>query len=331
MASPLMRIPAEVRLMIYAHLFDAGVDTTAEDKTGSKSGSSKRAEPRTISIRNSETTTQFPVTECSRCNGYKQFHRNAQPASDTKSQTRTRYHIVQRSFHRRCVETTYRMANEHAYFCTALMCANRALAAETAHFVYGGHVFDFGGDIEAVKPFLADLAPKTRALVRRIGLYKRGPWLFDSWSDRCEWRGMCAYLRDHASVDHLRLVVQAGRLRESNGEKERGSGWNQQQQEEDEWASDADGFGYGSGSGCGSGPRELSGQDVALLVDIRHDTLDWVGDLVRLKKLTHVEVVPDFCIVPAPQTSNMFVYLAFSASVEKGFRDFLRGRLGLLH
>lgn len=87
------------------------------------------------------------------------------------------------------METTYRTANEGAYFCTALMRACRALAAETAHALYGAHVFDFGADVEAVRPFLSDLAPATRGLVRRVSLYKRGPWLFDSWSDRCEWKG----------------------------------------------------------------------------------------------------------------------------------------------
>ncbi|KAI0100958.1 hypothetical protein GGR51DRAFT_336608 [Nemania sp. FL0031] len=326
MASPLMRIPAELRLMIYAYLFDAGSDgTSKKEMEADKHGKQSRTNPRTISIRNSEVTAVFPFTECSRCNGHDKSHLKGDTACSTKSQsqTRARYHIVQRSFHRRCVETTYRMTNDGAYFCAALMRVNRALAAETAHVVYGGHVFDFGADLEAVKPFFSDLTPKTRALVKRVALYKRGPWLFDSWSDRCEWRGMCAYLREHVSIEHLRLTVQAGRLRE-NRDKARDS-----ERQDDDWGWDADADEFGSGSGCGLGARVLSSEDVALLVDIRHDTLDWVGDLVRLKSLARVDVTPDFCTVPRPQTSNMFVYLAFSASVDKGFREFLERKLGL--
>ncbi len=113
---------------------------------------------------------------------------------------------------------------------------------------------------------------------------------------------MCEYLSENASLEHLRLVVQAGHLSdpwEVNGEVNRPL------------------------------PRELSRTDVALLVDIRHDTLDWVGDLVRLNKLRELEVVPDFCELPRPETSNMFVFMAFSASINKGFKEFLRWRLGL--
>lgn len=128
---------------------------------------------------------------------------------------------------------------------------------------------------------------------------------------------MCTYLRDHASVEHLRLVVQAGRLREDVEQRHQ----QQQQRRDVEWEWDAE--------GPGPAPRALSSEDLALLVDIRHDALDWIGDLARLRNLADVEVLPDFCTVPPPQTSNMFVYLAFSASVDKGFREFLRGRLGL--
>ncbi|KAI0869663.1 hypothetical protein GGS24DRAFT_146707 [Hypoxylon argillaceum] len=325
MASPLMSIPAELRLMIYEYLFDAGSHPAT---IGEEAGPNKKAADRsaafekTISIRNSETTAPFPPTQCTLCGAPKPppppptttTTTTTATTTKTKTPTRSRYRIVQRSFHRRCVETTYRTANEGAYFCTALMRASRALAAETAHALYGAHVFDFGADVEAVRPFLSDLAPATRKLVRRVSLYKRGPWLFDSWSDRCEWRGMCTYLRDHASVEHLRLVVQAGRLREDVEQRH-------PQRRDVEWEWDAE--------GPGPAPRALSSEDLALLVDIRHDALDWIGDLARLRNLADVEVLPDFCTVPPPQTSNMFVYLAFSASVDKGFREFLRGRLGL--
>ncbi|KAI0431326.1 hypothetical protein F5Y09DRAFT_197175 [Xylaria sp. FL1042] len=300
MESPFMRIPAELRLAIYSYLFDAGETVANTDNEGvcPDTGINSRpnnGKPKTISIRNRRDTTTFQRRKC--CE-------HSQPQRpQSSSPTRSRYQIMERSFRRRRVETTYCLENKGAYFCTALMRVNRAVWAETAHLVYAGHEFDFGPDVEAPRPFLSDLTPETRGLVKRIAIYKRGPWLFDSWSDRCEWQTMCAYLCENLSVEHLRLVVQAGQVEDQ--------GW------------------YSKGEANRTHPRELSSTDIALLVDIRHDTLDWVGDLVRFNKLRELEIVPDFCTVPSPQTSNMFLFMAFSASIDKGFKEFLRRRLGL--
>ncbi|GAP82973.1 putative autophagy-related protein 3 [Rosellinia necatrix] len=378
-----MRIPLELRLMIYGYLFDAGeAKVTIGDEGGCPGSSSSTpstnkkardswARTKTISIRNCDAKAPLRHGECRRCMttttttaataaAVTQRQEGEESDSDSSSsagssiittssnlshpghpdaggkRARTRYHVVERSFHRRRVETTYALANAGASFCTALMRASRAVAAETARAVYADHVFDFGPDVEACRPFLSDLSPATRALVRRVALYKRGPWLFDSWSDRCEWRNMCTYLRENANIEHLRLVVQAGRPREAwEAERERvweweGGGGGDDSSNDDGDEEEEQEKKRGMETGRRGKPRELSGGDVALLVDIRHDALDWVGDLVRLRSLREVDVRPDFCTVPPPQTSNMFVFLAFSASVDTGFREFLRARLGLV-
>ncbi|KAJ3577658.1 hypothetical protein NPX13_g2909 [Xylaria arbuscula] len=302
--SAFMRMPCELRLMIYEHLFNAGeadvsIDTKDNPNSGTgMSGKNKlnMATSRTISIRNGKDNP----FECTQCGHHTEHPANPYSATQKPNQTRTRYQIIDRSFARRCVETTYYMVNKGGYICAALMRVNKVVHDETAHVVYAMHRFDFGCDVEAVKPFLSDLSPMVRRLVTRIALYKKGPWMYDCWSDRCEWRSMCTYLRDHAFVEHLQLVVQAGRLSESR---------------EWEWEDDS--------------PRELSSKDFALLVDIRHDTLHWVGDIVRLRSLRGVKVIPDYCTVPPPQTSNMYVFLAFSASVTTGFVEFLSDRLRL--
>ncbi|KAI0970761.1 hypothetical protein F4678DRAFT_461893 [Xylaria arbuscula] len=296
MNSPFMCVPPELRLTIYSYLFDAGEAVADTDHEGLCPEShtdrrTNRGKSRTILIRNRRDSATF------------QHHKRRPQQPPSASKTRSRYQVMDRSFRRRRIETTYGLENKGAYFCTPLMRVNRAVWAETAHLVYAGHEFDFGPDVEAPKPFLSDLTPETRELVKRIAIYKRGPWLFDSWSDRCEWQTMCTYLCENASVEHLRLVVQAGHL-------EGGQEWNFKEENR-------------------SHPRELSSTDVALLVDIRHDTLDWVGDLTRLSKVRELEVVPDFCTVPCPQTSNMFLFMAFSASIDKGFKEFLRRRFGL--
>ncbi|KAI0537077.1 hypothetical protein GGR58DRAFT_502552 [Xylaria digitata] len=304
-SSPLMQIPCELRLMIYAYLFDAGepdpnIPSSAERTGGDREKQQqKKNSAKIISIRHS-TTAMHARLECEVCALEVSVPAGRTKVSPTRPARRSKYHVIDRSFNRRCVETTYRLANSGAYFCAALMRVNRRVYGEAAQLVYAGHTFDFGADVEAVKPFLEDLTDDTRALVASIALYKKGPWLYDCWSDRCEWRATCNYLRTHASVKHLRLIVQAGQLakgREAEVE----------------------------------GPRELTSRDVALLVDIRHDTLHWVGDVVRLKGLEEIEVIPDFCTMPPPQTSNMFVFLAFSASIHTGVKEFLYQRLQLAY
>ncbi|KAI0182431.1 hypothetical protein EV127DRAFT_354902 [Xylaria flabelliformis] len=267
MSSPLMRIPAELRFMIFAYLFDAG-ETDIHGHTG-----------------------YYPQSE-------------GKPKTKRAKEKRSRYYVMGGSFTRRYFETTYFLVNDGMYFCTALMYVNRKIHAEMSHLVYAGHIFDFGADVEAVKPFLSDLTVGTRALVKRVSLYKRGPWLLHG-SDRSEWRAMCTYLCDYASVEHLRLVIQAGRLPAIRKDK-----W------EDSWS-------------VGNAPKQLSSQDVALLVGIRHTVLEWVEDLFPMKTLRDVEVLPDFCIMPLPESSDMVVYMALSRSVDTGLREFLKGRFGL--
>ncbi|TRX93694.1 hypothetical protein FHL15_005370 [Xylaria flabelliformis] len=306
MSPPLMRIPAELRFMIYAYLFDAGeTDIHGHDGYYPQSGGkpkTNRAKEKVISIRNG--WKDIP----SRLGPKAAVMRSRRAPSACKllpqDGKRSRYHVMGGSFTRRYFETTYFLVNEGAYFCTDLMYVNRKIYAEMSHLVYADYIFDFGADVEAVKPFLSDLTVGTRALVKRISLYKRGPWLLHG-SDRSEWRAMCTYLCDYASVEHLRLIIQAGLLPAT-----RKDDW------ENSWS-------------VANAPRQLSSQDVALLVGIRHSVLEWVEDLFPMKTLRDVEVLPDFCTMPLPETSEMVVYMALSRSVETGLRDFLRGRFGL--
>ncbi|KAI0478271.1 hypothetical protein F4859DRAFT_479185 [Xylaria cf. heliscus] len=314
MASPFMRIPAELRLMIYGYLFNAG-DTDAHSHQGynteSDGGNKQRqARQKIISIRNGRENVSprpgaYSAGICSQCGQCIPPATPKPQTQDERPRTRSRYQVMGGSLARRYFETTYYLANEGASFCTALMSVNRKIYAETSHLLYAGHVFDFGANIEAVSPFFSDLTDGTRALVKRISLYKRGPWLFHGWSDRDEWQAMCKYLSSYSSVEHLRLVIQAGRLPESRKRE-----WEQWRPEE-------------------TAPRQLSSRDVALLVGIRHAMLEWVEDLFPMKSLRDLEVLPDFCVMPLPQTSDMVVYMALSASVDKGFREFLRDRFGL--
>lgn len=206
--------------------------------------------------------------------------------------TRSRYHLLDRGLHRRCYETTYQLANEDAYFCASLMRVNRTIYSETSYIVYGRHAFDFGGDIEAIEPFMTDLTPGTRSLLREISLYKRGP-IPSSESDRSEWRSVCRFLQEMGSVQKLRLVVQGGLPSV-------------------DW----------------QGPKEFTANDFQLLADLKHESLEWVDELAQVR-IQELEVLSDVHYFPPPTSTNMLVFAAFSASIERGLTEFLRSQFRL--
>ncbi|KAI1094225.1 hypothetical protein F5B19DRAFT_446441 [Rostrohypoxylon terebratum] len=251
-ASPLMRAPAEVRMMIYDYLFDDS--------------------------------------------GHKQLQiRNEGPGKleKTDSRRRTKYYVLERSFHRRCYATTYQLDTEGVSFCAPLMRVNKKIYEETAYIVYGRHTFDFGSHIEAVEPFLSDLTPPSRQLIQEISLYKRGPVPPYDY-DRSEWRNVCRFLQNHASIRKLRLMIQGGRPNTT---------WD--------------------------GPKEFTVNDLKLLFEIKHESLDWVEELIRVKGIEELEVLPDVQYCPPPSSTNMIIFAALSASIERGLTEFLRTQLHL--
>ncbi|KAK6221328.1 hypothetical protein LQW54_001427 [Pestalotiopsis sp. IQ-011] len=211
-----------------------------------------------------------------------------------EDRSRSKYYVLDHSIVRRCCEATYRLGTKDAYFCAALMRANRQIYRETSYLVYGRHSFDFGGDIEAVQPFLSDITPGSRDLIREISLYKRGPLPGGFENDRSEWRSLCRYLGEGACfVRKLRLVVQGGKP---------AADW--------------------------KGPKEFSASDLQLLADLKHESLDWVSDLAKVE-IGELEVLPDLHYAPPPTSSQMLIFAAVSASIEKGLTEFLRSQLRL--
>lgn len=214
-------------------------------------------------------------------------------APKSEERIRSRYYTLDDLFNKRCYETTYQLKTEDAYFCAALMRANRKIYDETAHLVYANHSFDFGSNIEAVEPFLSDLTPASRELVQEISLYKRGPMpLYEN--DRCEWRSVCRFLQRAGVVKKLRLVIQGGKPSKP---------WD--------------------------GPKEFSASDFKLLADIKHDSLDWVAELAQVEGIQELEVLPDLHYCPPPTNSNMLIFAAISASIERGLTEFLRTQMRL--
>lgn len=220
-------------------------------------------------------------------------------------------------FHRRWHETTYHLSDPDAEMHVAILSACRLTYHEASEVLYGRHGFDFDAHIEAVVPFLQDRTPYTRALLRTVSVYKRGPMpCLGSASERHEWSYMCRFLssssnnhyRDNndnnnnnnaknavSGVKRLRLVVECGRP-------------NQQ------W----------------EGVQELTESDIKLLSLVGgHEVLEWVAELAKVQGLEVLEVVADAKYQPVPKSPAMVLYAALSASIEGGLAPFLRSEMAI--
>ncbi|PSR80674.1 hypothetical protein BD289DRAFT_373627 [Coniella lustricola] len=207
----------------------------------------------------------------------------------------TKYHVAERTsmFHQRFYETTYQLGDAAIELHPAIMSVCRQLYLEASYALYGRHDFEFGQDVQAVVPFLADRVPLTLPLVMGIGVYKRGPRSgLGCTSEKNEWSFMCRYLLSSSTLKRLRVVVETGRPSQP---------WD--------------------------GVQELSAADIRLLSLIGHESLEWVRELAQVKMLEEVEVVPDEKYLPVPESSAMAVYAALSASVNDGLVQFLKSEM----
>ncbi|KAK9413767.1 hypothetical protein SUNI508_11710 [Seiridium unicorne] len=207
---------------------------------------------------------------------------------------RTRYHIMERSLFGRCYETTYELAKDDVYLCTALMRTNRQVYNETVHLIYARHAFDFGNDVEAVAAFLSDLRPHSRQMVPEISVYKSAPSCTHR-NELREWSSMCRYLEKHGGIRKLCLKVQGGKPK-----------------------------------GQWQGAQRLSVSDFEFLASIQHKSLEWVEYLCQIQGIQEIEVSSDVSLCPLPTSTDTILFAAFSASIEDTFSSYLRMQLGLV-
>lgn len=338
--SPFLRIPPEIRIMIYDHLLGSG------------------SENNEIHIRNRE---RQPVSRAVVTPG---------ASSAQQKQRRTSYYVLERTIMRRGYETTYihhhpptaaatsttsttttsntkagteqeagkgkgteKGASQKREIHPSILSVNKLIHHEASQRLYARSAFVFAADVEALVPFLSDLTPRTRSLVREISLRKRGGASAGACasadSDAGEWARLCAYLAGQRREGVMRLrrldvVVEGGKPRcgiSSN------SGDNSGAQ------------GAGHGNGTWEGPKELSVSDLRLLYATRHDSMEWVRDLAGAGRFFAGEAVEEeaaaavaeevrvrasLAPVAEPKTNAMLVHAAFSGSIETALVDFLR-------
>lgn len=345
MDSYLATIPAEIRLLIYSHLFTHPKDAAIEIRNAGEN----RLPPTPTRIRSRYHVLEKQAMLQRRCS-YETTYYYHQPQAPLPYHQQQRYLPSPPVAAKAAVTKTGDQGkdngsskDEEFYICAALMRVSRLVHEETSHLVYAQHSFDFGADMEAVEPFLSDLTPASRGMVRAISLYKRGPVAgYGFNSDRCEWQSVCRYLSkllplpssssdnsssssdddkshqqqpqkkqqlhpvqpyQHQGIRKIRLVVQCGKPPASY---------------------------TSSAAGLAGPPREMSAADFQLLADIKHESLDWVAELAQVGGIEELEIVPHVVHCPPPSNTSMILFASLSASVERGLSEFLRKQLRLV-
>ncbi|RDW89043.1 hypothetical protein BP6252_01075 [Coleophoma cylindrospora] len=211
--------------------------------------------------------------------------RNTNPDSYHRSfHHRTGYRIVGQG---RSRPTTYRLVTD-AELHTSILRVTRKIHEEASHRLYSNHMFGFGKDVEAIVPFCSDLTPQTRCLIPGMSLFKRGSVYCRDY-DRCEWSSVCEYIKEHMQIRTLRLVVEGGRP---------SLGWE-------------------------SLPR-YSVADFKTLSLVNYEPLEWVWELLTIKGIQKLDIIPDIHHCPPSHSSAMAFFAAFSSSISTDFADFLR-------
>ncbi|KAI9899497.1 hypothetical protein N3K66_005958 [Trichothecium roseum] len=350
--SPFLRIPPEIRIMIYDHLLGNG---------------SSQDDNNEIHIRNRE---RRPVSRAVVPPG-------ASCSQQKRKQRRTSYYVLERTIMRRGYETTYihhdppsttttpttttsgnvkvgtgeekegkeKEASRKREIHPSILSVNRLIHREASQRLYARSAFRFAADIEALVPFLSDLTPRTRSLVREISLRKRGGAsagaCVSADSDAGEWARLCAYLAGQRREGVMRLrrldvVVEGGKPRCGISNSSSSSSSNSSSGN-----SVAQSTGHGNRNGTWDGPKELSVSDLRLLYATRHDSMEWVRDLAGAGRsfagetsveeeqeqaavAEEVRVRASLAPVAEPKTNMMLVHAAFSGSIETALVDFLR-------
>lgn len=216
--------------------------------------------------------------------------RNSTPTPGPNNSRRSWYKIRSDRFRARCMDATYAVSNLPTIH-AAILCVSRQIHHEAVPILYSHYTFDFDTHVEACAPFLGDLTPLARSCIRRVGVVKRA-LPYDKEFDRCEWSNMCRCLQTHLSLAQLSLGIVAG--------KPGSVGWD--------------------------GVPRFPKQDFGFMCT-RMDEMEWVEHVAGIKGLDRIDIRACVEHCPAPMSSAMGFFVAFSASIEEGFREYLTERM----
>ena len=168
--APFLKVPAEIRLIIYKLLLSDQNDMTLRIRT---------EEPSMFERRKREM------------------------------RRRSKFRYIADRMRSRSAESTYCLDRSPGNIHSSILGVNQQIHAEAAHVLYSEHTFDFGTDIESILPFLQDLTPTALSSIKRMNIVKRSlPYTKDF--DRCEWRNACAFISQNLRLVQLDLYVEGG-------------------------------------------------------------------------------------------------------------------------
>jgi len=73
--------------------------------------------------------------------------------------------------------------------------------------------------------------------------------------------------------------------------------------------------------------KEYTASDFKALASVGFEGVEWIQELITIKSLEELVVVPKILHYPPPMSNAMLFFQAFSASIEKGFTDYLRSEM----
>ncbi|KAK7537647.1 hypothetical protein IWX49DRAFT_502909 [Phyllosticta citricarpa] len=295
--SPFLRLPTEIRLMIYELLLlppSAEVPlprnkntTTAQDSQDNADDPNPLVPPRTLQIRTIDPQ-----------------HVHKHLSSSSSRSTRPTYHArstaigAPRFSTSGTQPTTYTLrTNPGLQGATGLLGTCRLVHSEAAAVLYSSYMFDFDTHIEAVEPFLSALTTLARRSVTRLGLVKGALPGEKEW-DRAEWKSACEYMARELRREEL--VLELGVVAGKPGSREF-DGWD--------------------------GVPELSVDHFRLA--LAGIDFEWVEQLVvalRGCRDVRVRAVVERCAPPGANEMVAF-WVSFSKSVERAFRVWLRSMM----
>ena len=203
-SSPFLRLPLEIRLMIYEHMLCPSKQPSTTQSTTVANllpdfhtyySDDTNNDPFTLSVRT--------IDPWLGAQGNKSWRRRSTYHVRTgKSSFVHSNQIISNThtgpFLTTTTPTTYRILlspyTAHLrHTVPSLLGLNQQIHAEASKILYSTYTFAFHTSIEAVVPFLSDLTPLSRSHVRHLSITKKAlPYTKEF--DRAEWASLCSYL-----------------------------------------------------------------------------------------------------------------------------------------
>ena len=202
-----------------------------------------------------------------------------------KDRKRTSYRIMSGRFRACSVETTYHLVGNPDLH-PSILGVNKQIHSEASLVLYSSHIFDFGIDVESIIPFLSDLSLIALSSIKQVNMVQRAlPYIKDF--DRAEWRNVCQFISRNMRLEQLGLGVLGGTPTER-------------------WEA------------------EDSYEKAAFQHIIKFEGMEWVEQVASIRGLRNLDIKAHMEYCPPPQSNAMAFFVNFSASIEKGFAEYLK-------